>query len=938
VPEVMASDRVGGAVLFGRSAEWAELRSFTARARDAGAALLLTGEPGVGRSALLDAAGRAAAGSGVTVLRAAGVEFESEVAFAGLNQLLLPLLDDLEALSDAHREALCVALGLGSGPTPHRLLVSAAVLGLLARAADARPVLLVIDDLPWVDRASAGVLGFVARRMDRSRIGLLAAARTGSDSVLLHAGLPQLDVPPLDEHAATALLLARYPTLGPRVRRRVLAASEGSPLALLELPAVLTEAQRTGSDPLPPALPLGLRLQSFFAQRFAELPPPTRRMLLLTALDGTGDLRTLHAASADDRWLDDLAPAERARLVHVDLGRERVTLRHPLIGPAMVGFSTSGQVRRAHRALADALVDRPQQCAWHLAAAALGADARAADLLEVAASRARQKGDVVRAVDVLLQAAELTPAGPHRARRLASAAFVGADATGQLRDVPQLLTEARSTDPGTVGSLEVAVAAAHHLLNGDGDVGTAHLVLVRAVERALDHGTGAAAVEDALHSLMLVCHFSGRDELWRPLDRALRALGPDAPPVLSVSSTVFADPVRATSATLERLDELIISANASVDPTFIVRVGMAAFYADRLSGCREALWRVVRDGRGGGAVASAVNALMMLCHDALDGGRWDEADRTAEEGIAWGERLGYRLITLPGVYCAALLAAARGDDETAQVLAEELVAWSVPRGIHLFEDFAHRVRGLAALGRGDFEDAHRQLTAVGRAGGFPPYAPVAPWVGMDLVEAAVRTGRRDEAAAHVAAMEVAPLFTGRPRLALVRAGSAALVASGDEAVRRFERALAVPGAERHPFERARVQLAYGEHLRRARSTSASRIQLAAALAAFRDLGAHSWATRASNELQATGLTHRSAAADGPPLVLTAQEHQIALLAATGLSNKQIGSRLYLSPRTVGAHLYRTFPKLGITSRAALRDALGAAASGASSGPPAAGGG
>jgi DNA-binding CsgD family transcriptional regulator len=505
---------------------------------------------------------------------------------------------------------------------------------------------------------------------------------------------------------------------------------------------------------------------------------------------------------------------------------------------------------------------------------------------------------------------------------------VGADTTGDLRNVPQLLSAARTADPRTAGSLEVAVAAAHHLLNGEGDVDTAHRMLVRAVEYALDSGSDAATVEDALHSLMLVCHFGGRDELWRPFEWALDGLGPDVPPVLSVSRTVFADPVRATPAALGRLDELVVCAHTGVDPTHVVRVGMAASYADRLSGCRQALRRVVEDGRQGGAAASAVNALMLLCHDAFDGGRWQEAGRTAEEGRAWGEELGYRLVTLSGVYCSALLAAAQGDDRTAEALAHELVAWSAPRTVRLLEDFARRVRGLAALGRGDFEDAYRELSAVSQAGGFAPYAPVGLAVAMDLVEAAVRTGRRPEAAAHVAAMERAPIFTGRPKLALVKAGSAALVASGEEASRRFEEALAVPGAEQYPFDRARVQLAYGEHLRRSRATNASRVQLTAALETFRHLEARPWATRASHEVRATGLTHRSATGERGAAALTAQEHQIALLAASGLSNKQIGSRLYLSPRTVGAHLYRVFPKLGITSRAALRDALSGTARGA----------
>jgi DNA-binding CsgD family transcriptional regulator len=916
--------RIDGTDLIGRSAEWTALRLFLERALGSGAVLLLTGEPGVGKSALLDATERQAVASGARVLRAAGVEFEAEINFAGLHQLLMPLLGDLDALPEPHRDALVAALGLSAGPPPHRLLVSAAVLGLLKRAAEAEPLLIVIDDLPWLDRPSVRVLGFVALRLDRSRIGFLAAARSGSECLLLHAGLPQLEVPPLDERAATDLLRDRFPMLGPQIHQRVLSSSAGNPLALLELPAVMTDAQRSGFHPLPSGLTLNSHLYQAFAQQLARLPSRTRRLLLLAALDGTGELRTLVAAADDDRWLDDLAPAERAGLVRLDLSGDRVTLRHPLIGSAAVELSTGGERRRAHGALADVLVDRPEECAWHLAEAIVGVDAQAADLLEIAARNARRKGDPVRAVNALLQAAQLSPDGPERARRLAAAAFVGADTTGDLHSVPQLLSDARTADPGTAASLEIAVAAAHHLLNGEGDVETAHLMLWRAVEHALEHGPTVAPIGDALHSLMLVCHFGGREEFWRPFESALDAMGLDAPPTLSVSGRVFADPARATPAVLARLDELLSSANAGVDPADIVRLGIAAFYADRLSSCREALRRVVRDGREGGAVASAVQALMMLAHDALDGGRWAEAERLAEEGIPWGDGLGYRLITLPGVYCLALVAAARGDDETAEALAADLVGWSVPRGVHLLEDFAHRIRGLAALGRGDFEDAYRQLTAISPPGAFAPYVPVAPWVAMDLVEAAARTGRRSEAAAHVAAMEEAPLFTGRSRLALVRTGSAALAASGDEAVEKFERALMVPGAERHPFERARIQLAYGEHLRRARATTASRVHLTAALACFRDLGARPWAARAGNELRATGLAHGSAAAGGGTTSLTSQERQIAMLAAAGLSNKQIGSRLYLSPRTVGAHLYRAFPKLGVTSRAALRDALGAA--------------
>jgi DNA-binding CsgD family transcriptional regulator len=923
-PSVVTGHVTRHADLVGRTAESAALSSFLELALTRGDGLLVTGEAGVGKTALLEEVLRHPAASSALILRAAGVEFEAEVSFAGLNQLLLPLIDDLEGLPPPHRDALCVALGLAAGPPPHQLLVSTAVLALLTRTAEFQPVLLVVDDAMWLDRSSMRVLGFVARRLGGRRIALLAAARTGSDGVLLQAGLAQLELAPLAEAAASDLLQDRFPGLAPHIRQRVLATSDGNPLALLELPAVLTESQRTGLEPLPPPLPLGSHLPKVFAHQLVSLPPATRQLLLLAALDGSGDLRTLTASAADDHWLDDLGPAERARLVSIDLGTQRVRLRHPLIASTAVELATSGELRRAHRALADALVDRPEESAWHLAEAVVGTDARAADLVEVAAQRARRKGDVVRAVTALLRAAELTPAGPERARRLAAAAFVGADATGSLRDVPDLLSAARAADPGTEASLEMAAAAAHHLLNGEGDVDTAHLLLVRALEQAIDHGSGAASVEDALHSLMLVCHFGGRADLWRPFETAVSALRDHLAPVLAVSSTVFADPVRSTTASLQQLDALITTADANADPTQIVRLGMAAFYADRLSSCRQALRAVVSDGRSGGAVASAVNALMMLCHEAFEGGRWQEAERTAEEGIVWGEEFGYRLITMPGVYCSGLLAAVRGDGGTAHARADELVAWSAPRGARLVEDFARRIRGLAALGRSDFEKAYQELDGVSRAGGFAAYSPVAVVVAMDLVEAAVRAGHRAEAEAHVRAMEQAVIFSSSPRLTLLREASAALVAPAEDAVARFEQALSRPDADRSPFEFARVRLAYGEHLRRARATAAARLQLTAALETFESLGARPWVTRASNELHAAGLTHPAAPADDTrsgPAGLTAQEHQIALLAATGLSNKEIGSRLYLSPRTVGAHLYRIFPKLGISSRAALRDAL-----------------
>ena len=904
--------------LVGRAAELEHLRDFVDTASRDGGVLLLTGEAGVGKSVLLDEAARAAAASGARVLFAAGVEFEAEISFSGLNQLLMPVLDDLPALGPAHRDALAVSLGFGSGPAADRLVVSTAALTLLRHVASRSAVLLVADDVQWLDRANAGVLAFIARRVAGAPLGFLGARRTGNDGFFADAGLPEHEVQPLDPQASAELMRRRHPFLAPKVGQRVIAAAQGNPLALIELPAALTGPQQIAVQALPAVLPLSGHLQSLFAARMDALPAATRRLLLLAALDGSGDLEMLRAASGYDGWLDDLAPAEEARLVRVDAGLRRISLGHPLIASAVVELSTSGDRRRAHHTLAEVLDDQPDRRAWHLAEAAVGSDERAADLLDEASHRALRKGDAVAAVTALLQAADLSGAGRERARRLAEAAYIGADVVGELRTVPRLLLQARWADPDSSRSLTSAVAGAHHLLHVAGDIQIAHRMLARAIEDAL-RSTDTPDLDDALHTLMVVCHFGGRPDLWQPFESALDRLGPRVSPALAVSRRTFADAARAEPADLRALQELVDGIDTETDPAHVIRIAIAGFFVDRLDGCRQALRDVARAGRDGGPGASAVNALLILCHEAVAAGRWDEAGRTAEEGIELAEALGYRLISLPGMYALALLAAARGEEERTQTLAAELVTWATPRCVHVVEHYAAHARALAALGRGDFEEAYRQASSISPPGVFADHAPLALWVSLDLVEAAVRTDRRAVAAAHVAAMKELSIFGLCPRVALLAAGSAALVAPSDRAADLFEQALSVPGAEQYPFELARVRLAYGEHLRRTRETQDSRVQLSGALDVFRGLGAQPWAARAEQELRAGGRARPAAGATD--VVLTHQEHQIAQLAASGMTNRQIGTQLYLSPRTVSAHLYRVFPRLGITSRAALRDAL-----------------
>jgi DNA-binding CsgD family transcriptional regulator len=911
--------------LVGRDRELELLRSYVDQVFVRGGVLLLSGEPGVGKSVLLDAAAEAATTAGALVLRSAGVEFLADLSFSGLTHVLEPLLHEYDGLDPAHREALTVALGARDGATVDRLVAYGAVLALLRRAASTRPVLLVIDDLQWIDRASASALAFVARRLTGSRVGFLAASRPGFESFFERAGLPELTVSPLNDEAATDLVGTRFPMLAGRELRHVLAQAQGNPLALLELPVALDDSRGSAGVVLSEVLPLSRRLQDLYASRVAEMPATTRRLLLLAALEDSGDLPVLRAATPGEDVLSLLAPAERAQLLRVEHGGlGRLSFRHPLIRATIVSGSTSGQRLDAHHALARALADQPDRRAWHLAEATPEPDERVAALLEHTAHRVRRRGDAVGAFNALIRAADLTPGPADRSRRLAEAAFVGADVAGELRTAAELLVEARRADPDLRGSLRAAAAASHVLLNRDGDVNTAHRLLVGAITTREGRSDGDdESLFEALCTLRRVCLCAGRSELWGAYHAAMSQLTVPMPPLQEVLGDVYADPARSSTASLGLLDAVIRDLHLESDPSRIERISMAALFVDRATGCRAALWPVVDDGREGGAVTSALIALVVLCLDDFMTGRWDECGRLAAEGLALCEAHGYQLLAQQFHRARGLLAAARGDDGTVRELAQGITEWAMSRGARTVEHFALHMTALAALGREDHEEAYLAASAVSPSGVLAPHAPMALWVPMDLVEAAVRSGRRAEALAHVAAMRQTGLPGISARLALVTAGSAAIAASEDRAGDYFEEALTVPGAERWPFDLARVRLAYGQHLRRTRAVKEARVHLAAALTTFRRLGAAPWVARAAEELRATGRTATRARQDPGTIQLTEQEHRIAALAASGMTNKQIGERLFLSHRTVGAHLHRIFPKLGINSRVTLGEALAA---------------
>jgi DNA-binding CsgD family transcriptional regulator len=906
--------------LIGRDDELALISDFLDRAASVGDAMLLTGEPGVGKTVLLDAAAERAMACGVQVLRASGVEFEADIPFAGLNQVLGPLAEEFEQLCDPHRAALNIVLGFGGGPAPDRLLVCNATLTLVRKVSKARPLLIVVDDLHWLDQTTVSVLGFIARRLAGTAVGFLAASRTDAAGFFERTWLAELELRPLDEVTAGRLMSSRFPLLSAHTRRRLLAEAGGNPLAVLELPRALGERGHATAGGLAAVLPLARRLQGVYASRLAEVPERSRDALLMMALDGTGDVRVLEAISDGRPGFVDLVPAERARLVDVKPGKHRVTFRHPLIRAAVVELSTSDERRRAHRRLAELMSDQPDRRAWHLGEATIEPDEEVAALLEQAAHAIVQRGDGAGAVAALTRAAELSPAAGGRARRLAGAAYIGASVTGDLRKAEALLADARHADPDPAVSVETAMAASFVLLNGDGEVATAHRLLLGAIEIADGGDISPMTTEGAFRTYMLVCHFGGRAELWESLGRHFVHSGSESPTSPYLRATLVADPARSPRAALDRLDTEIESLTHIANPTEIVQIAGASTFVDRLPDCRQALLRVARDELDGGAVTSVIYANTLLALEAYQTGQWDEAQRLVRDATELCEAHGYRLLRRNADAVRAFLAAGRGEAVLAQALADEVIRWAAPRGVRHLHTRALYACVLAALAQSDFEAAYRHATMISPAGQLASHEPHAPWVMMDLVEAALRTDRASEAAAHVHAMQAAGVARVSSRLALLAGAAAAMIAPDEEAIEEFGRSLAIRDAERWPFDLARVHLLYGERLRRAREMTESRVHLVTAQEAFRRLGARTWAERAAKELRAAGQT-RPHAEQRDREALTPQELEIARLAATGLSNKQIGNRLFLSHRTVGAHLYRVFPKLGITSRAALRDAL-----------------
>ena len=499
--------------IVGRDRDLSALRAFVREAAENGDALLLTGEAGVGKTALLNAVAAETRRGGARVLRAAGAEFEAALSFAGLGQLLGPVLGRLRELDEIDQRALRVSLGLLDGTTSGEQAVAMATLRLLTAIAATEPVVAVIDDVNWLDRASASALAYVARRVAGTSVALIATMRTGERTPFERGGLDTYELQRLSDEEATALLQDRFPTLTLHARGRLLSEAQGNPLALLELPIALSTRAGTRAV-LPRVLPLTERLERLFAGRIEGLPGATRELLLLAVLDGTGDLAVL---SADGGPSEALAPAERARVAYVDDTTGLLAFHHPLVRSAIIQRSTSSERRAAHQVLAQRRRDDPERLAWHLAEAAIEPDERVASLLQGVAHQHLRRGDAVAAIAELLRAAQLSPSGELRGVRLAEAAYLGATVNGNLAQVPSCWSRRALRIPEHAGALAGAVAGAYFLLNDDGEVDLAHRLLVGAIESVPDASDARnKQLHEALYNLLMICFFGGRAELFCP--------------------------------------------------------------------------------------------------------------------------------------------------------------------------------------------------------------------------------------------------------------------------------------------------------------------------------------------------------------------------------------------------------------------------------------
>jgi DNA-binding CsgD family transcriptional regulator len=883
--------------------------------------LVVRGEPGVGKTALLDElAGQA---QGCRVVRTAGVQSEVEFAFAGLHQLLAPMLDHLDKLPVPQQAALRTVFGLSEGSAPDRFLVALAVLSLLSEVARERPLVCVVDDQQWLDHASAQALGFAARRLAADPVGLVFAARLPGEEL---AGLPVLEVAGLAEGDARAVLdSALTGPLDARVRDQIVAEAGGNPLALLELPRGMAAAELAGGFGLPGAPPgagsLTGRIEDSFRRQLDALPGEARRLLLLAAADPSGDPSLVwRAAGRLGLPVQATVPAAEAGLAEFGA---RIRFRHPLVRSTAYRSASLADRQQVHRALAEATdpAADPDRRAWHRAQAADGPDEEVAAELEASAGRAQARGGLAAAAAFLERAVRLTADPARLAERTLAAAQANVRA-GAFDQALRLLvmTEAWPLDEfasARVDLLRGLVAFASGLSSD------APLLLLKAARQLepLNLGLARETYLDAWGAALAIGHLAAGD--MAEISRAARALprSPDPGPVellLAGLALLITDGLAAAAPALRQAASAFagggISAGDGLRWGWLASVPPLLLWDD--DGWRAMVAGQVRLARNAGALETLPLHLATAGIITAWSGAFGAAAALIAESEAVCEATGARIPS----YAALVLAGLRGSQAEAVPLMDAMINAAEAAGQGLTATAARWMAAVLYNGLGRYDQARE---AARLAAGDPAGLYVSTWALPELIEAAVRSGNMPMADDALARLAETTQAGGTDFGLGIEARSRALVNEGHaddlyrEAIDRLGRTQLRP-------ELARARLLYGEWLRRQGRRSQAREQLRTAHGMFDEIGMEAFAERARRELTATGETARkrtARAAAQASEALTAQEAQVARLARDGLSNPEIGARLFISAHTVQHHLGKVFAKLGISSRGQLHSVL-----------------
>jgi len=906
--------------LYGRDQELRQLHDLIDQVSDHGGALVLRGGAGIGKSALISRAVARAQERGLSLLTATGVQSETRFAFAGLHQLLRPLLGSLNKLPGPQRRGLEMAFGIADaleGKAPDVFLIGLGALGVVTDAAGQSPLLLVVEDAQWLDGPSREVLGFVGRRLAMEPAILLLSIRDGVESPADEIGLPGLRVPPLAQAAADALLSFQAAGLPPDLHARLLREAEGNPLALIELPKALASHDSSRAVARSP-LPLTARLEEAFAARLPYLAADTRALLLLASLDDSGETADLLAAAglmlARLVRTEAFGPAVAGGLGVVESGRFR--FRHPLMRSAVQQAAAPAERRRGHAALAQVQADQPDWSIWHRAAAAdQPAETIAADLDELA-KRAELRGGSDVAVAALELAAGLSDQ-PQRGRRLVRAAFL-AYMAGRW-DVSLRL--ARQAQPLALGAYDRTLAAyLLELLSGSWSGPDSIRGFLQVAEDLAVAGDYTQALQ-AIEVVSLRLHFGNPDDETRQRVVAVASrvtASRDDPLFLAILG--YADPVHQGREVIDRLSTL--RPGSITDPHQLLAAGGAAsaVWADDLA---LPLLRAAGEGyRVTGQLQQLTTVRVFEAWAHLRRGEILAALPAAAEAARMAAETRQPRFVAIAKAALAVAAGERGDPAAGE-LAGEAEAVLLPMGANPLLAVVELARGRIALSSERFAEAYGHFARVFDPADIAHLPFVRGWALADMVDAATYAERDlTEVRGLIAEWEAIAARTRAGHLLAQLSYARAMLADEATAAEQFAAALAA--THRWPSYRARTQLAYGMWLRRRRCNAESRAPLRGAADAFAVLGATRSGDRARRELRASGETVRRSRPQAWDQ-LTAQELQIAQLAADGLTNREIGERLYISHRTVGTHLYQLFPKLGVTSRAELRAALDPAA-------------